>query len=116
MIKRRRSLLYLFFTFIGLIGFQNPVFANHAGAIEISKNTYSVFLYIMIALGILIILVVVRIQKLTKQVKDLLVKGQSAEDLRYQRKFLSVASIMLIIGFLSMGAIYFFLRSAAGYH
>ena len=113
MVKLRKYLIYLFFVAIGFFGYQNPAFANHAGAIEISKNMYSIFLYILIPLGVSILFVFVRIQKVTKQLNSLTVEGSAAKDLRYQRKFLSISSIMLLIGFLSVGAIYLFLRSAA---
>ena len=114
--KLNNFLILLLISAVGIFGYQKPVFANHSGAIEISKNTYSFFLYIMLGLGVFMILVLARIMSLTKKIKGLNQGETLVQEKLYQRKFLSICGIFLIIGFLSVGAIYFFLRSAAGQH
>ncbi|MDC3415004.1 hypothetical protein NC797_15235 [Aquibacillus sp. 3ASR75-11] len=112
---KQRSLLVVTFLSFMFFGSERLVYAKHAKAIDISLNTYPIFLYIMIALILVLIIVIIVFFRLSKTIKNSDEKNIT-EELMYRKRFYFIFIIMLVIGILSLVLIYLFLQSMAQTH
>ncbi|MDC3417458.1 hypothetical protein [Aquibacillus salsiterrae] len=86
--------------------------AKHAKAIDISLTTYPIFIYIAIALWLILLYVIFTLLKINRLLKQNL-SASDKERFLYKRRFYFIFIIMLVIGILSLLMIYVFLYMIA---
>lgn len=102
---------FLFFSAFVFWAGETRVWANHAGAVHISAQTYPIFLCIFFAIVILLVGVLFVIWRINRRIKKLNRSTEYYQSALNQRTFFILTAIMLVVGLLSVGMFYFFLQS-----